>query len=61
MKHSLNPQIINAVVWAVVMLVTAFKLRGTDVGDDTQMFLLFVYIAGWITTTGLLHQRGKTE
>ena len=61
MKHALHPQIINAILWAIIMLVSAYKLSGTNAGDETQMFLMFVYIAGWLTTSGLLRQQGKAE
>ena len=61
MKHSLNPHVINAALWAIIILVSAFKLSGMDAGNETQMFMTFVYIAGWLTTSGLLRQQSKAD
>ena len=52
MRHTLNPQIINAVVWAAVMLSSAILLRGNGVTDKAFQILIFIYIAGWIRAAG---------
>ncbi|NOZ67037.1 MAG: hypothetical protein GXP00_11180 [Alphaproteobacteria bacterium] len=55
-KHTL---LINAVIWAAMILATAFIVSGSDLGNKGEFSLTLLQITGWYMMDMLL--RGKAR
>ena len=51
--------VINALVWATLMLATSYLLK--DAASDNQSFTIILFhISGWFVTNGLLTNDGRS-
>jgi len=55
-RKSRHSQIINAIVWAVIMIVTALV-----VDLSTINFMIPLYIAGWFATTFIIDRNAPKK
>ncbi|VAV89448.1 hypothetical protein MNBD_ALPHA02-479 [hydrothermal vent metagenome] len=56
LKHTL---LINAVIWAAMILATAFIVSGSDLGNKGEFSLTLLQITGWYMMDMFL--RGKVR
>ncbi len=50
--------VINALVWATLMLATSYLLK--DAITDQKNMLMMLHIGGWFITNGLLTNGGRS-
>lgn len=56
---TINPQILNALIWAGIILASSWVMESNDIAitNNASSSLLGFYIAGWMMTSNLLRRR----
>ena len=51
--------IVNALVWAAMMIAIALMIGDSDLADGTRQTILFIQIAGWLVTSAAIQKLEK--
>ncbi len=54
---SIKKRVINALIWAVVILATAYIMRGSENSE----FMFFILLAGFFATSSLVGTPGSAR